>query len=116
MSVEDVAKGLVELVKLGEYDKAMEEYYDNDIVSVEPMGDPAIVTGLEAVKAKTEWWSKNFEFHGQEVIGPFVNGDQFTALYKVDVTFKQTGKRQWMEEIALYVVKDGKVVHETFFS
>lgn len=29
--------------------------------------------------------------------------------------FKPTGKRQSMEEMALYTVKDGKVVEEHFF-
>jgi multidrug efflux pump subunit AcrB len=33
----------------------------------------------------------------------------------LDVTFKPTGKRNAMEEMALYTVNDGKIVHEQFF-
>jgi ketosteroid isomerase-like protein len=49
------------------------------------------------------------------VEGPFVADDKFAVHYNFDVTSKPTGKRQPMEEMALYTVKDGKIVHEHFF-
>jgi ketosteroid isomerase-like protein len=33
----------------------------------------------------------------------------------IDATFKPTGQRQTMTEMALYTVKDGKIVEEQFF-
>jgi hypothetical protein len=47
--------------------------------------------------------------------GPFVGEDKFAVYYNLDVTFKPTGKRTPMEEMALYEVKDGKIVREQFF-
>jgi hypothetical protein len=41
--------------------------------------------------------------------------NRFAVYYNYDVTFKPTGKRNNMEEMALYTVKDGKVVREQFF-
>jgi ketosteroid isomerase-like protein len=44
-----------------------------------------------------------------------VNGDQFTVRFKMDVTVKETGQRNQMDEIALYTIKDGKIAEERFF-
>jgi hypothetical protein len=35
--------------------------------------------------------------------------------YVLDTTFKPTGERSAMAEMALYTVKDGKIVREQFF-
>jgi ketosteroid isomerase-like protein len=71
--------------------------------------------GLDAIRGKNQWWGENNRFTG-EVEGPFVgNDDKFAVYYNFDVTFKPTGKRNNMEEMALYTVRDGKVVREQFF-
>jgi len=57
--------------------------------------------------------------HGGEAKGPFVNGERFTVLFHHDVTPKtgaQKGKRTSMDEIAVYTVRDGRIVHEAFFA
>jgi len=54
--------------------------------------------------------------HSAEVDGPFIGeGDKFSVYYKYDITAKPQNKRAVMEEMALYTVKDGKVVREQFF-
>lgn len=35
--------------------------------------------------------------------------------YKIDIMFKPEAKRMMMEEVAVYQVADGKVVHEQIF-
>ena len=47
--------------------------------------------------------------------GPFFHGDQFALLFHVDVTRKADKERIKMDEVALYKVKDGKIVEERFF-
>jgi len=37
------------------------------------------------------------------------------AHYEFDVTFNDSGQRFKMEEVALYTVKDDKIVKEEFF-
>ena len=49
------------------------------------------------------------------VDGPWVNGDQFTVRFHMDVTVKESGQRQVMDEIALYTIKNGKIAEERFF-
>jgi hypothetical protein len=49
------------------------------------------------------------------VNGPFLGDNQFAVQYTFDATFKPTGQRSQMTEMALYTVKDGKIVKEQFF-
>jgi hypothetical protein len=54
--------------------------------------------------------------HDSSVRGPFPHGDdRFCALFEFEVTFKPSGQRFKMEEVALYTVEDGKIKHEEFF-
>lgn len=119
MTIEDVAKGLVDLCRQGKSDQAVETYYHPDIVSVEAQGMPdmpAEIRGIDAVKQKHAWWYDHFEVHSEAYDGPYVNGDRFAVFNTIDTTMKATGRRVKMSEIALYTVQDGKVVHEAFFA
>ena len=118
-ATEAVARELVEFCKAGRNLEAVGKLYSTEIVSIEAMdfqGMPAKMTGIDAIRKKNEWWYDNFEVNGHEVDGPFVNGDQFAVRYAFDTTNKKTGERSKDSEIAVYAVKDGKVVQERFFS
>lgn len=113
-----VAQELVALCRAGRNDDAIDKFYSQNIVSVEAVGNeqmPAEMRGIEAVRRKNEWWVANNEVHSVEVNGPFVGDDQFAVQYTFDTTSKPTGQRQQMTEMALYTVKDGKIVREQFF-
>lgn len=117
MSTKDVAEDLVALCKAGKFEEASEKYHAEDIVSIEAMGPPGMdltARGKAAVMAKSEWWYNNHEVQRCDVEGPFVNGDQFAVKFTMDVTQKATGQAHHMSEVALYTVKDGKVVEERF--
>jgi hypothetical protein len=60
-------------------------------------------------------WQANHEVHGATVEGPLVAGSHFSTTFKLDVTFKPENRRFHMEEVAVYKVQNGKVVHEEFF-
>ncbi len=118
MTTLDVGKKLVELCKQGKYLEAIDSLYSPEIVSVETCsmnGMPGEMHGKKTVRGKTEWWLANHEYHSGEIRGPFPNGDRFTVYFKADVTNKQNDKRSTIEEIALYTVANGSIVHETFF-
>ena len=114
-----VAEELVSLCREGRNQDAINSLYSPDIVSIESMGNetmPREQKGIDAIRGKNQWWSENNEVHSATVDGPFLaNNDEFAVHYNFDVTFKPTGKRNNMEEMALYTVKDGKVVREQFF-
>jgi hypothetical protein len=113
-----VAEDLVAFCKNGNFMGAIENLYSPDIVSVESMGTatmPREMKGIDAIREKNKWWGENNEVHGSVIEGPFVGEDKFAVYYNLDVTSKPSGKRTPMEEMALYEVKDGKIVREQFF-
>jgi ketosteroid isomerase-like protein len=115
----EIGEEIVSLCRTGRNADAIRKFYSPDIVSVESMGNdvmPREMKGIDAIFEKNKWWSENNTVHSANVEGPFVgDGDKFAVYYNFDVTSKQTGKRNQMEEMALYTVKDGKIVHEHFF-
>jgi hypothetical protein len=118
MTTQDVANTLVKLCSVGNFHEAMTTLYSPDIVSMEagaPPGGSRESKGIEAVKAKSEWWVTNHEVHSVKVEGPLVAGAFFSVVFKLDVTFKPQSKRFTMEEVGVYKVADGKVVYEEFF-
>ena len=115
MDIRAIAEDVVALSKAGDLDGIGAKYWSDDIVSIEAMDGPmARLEGREAVHGKGVWWSSAHEVHGIETYGPYVNGDQFAVRWVMDVTQKESGNRITMDELALYTVKDGKIVEERF--
>jgi ketosteroid isomerase-like protein len=113
-----IAEELVSLCRAGRNTDAINSLYSPDIVSVESMGNEAMPReqkGIDAIRGKNQWWAENNEVHSAQVDGPFLGDDKFAVYYNYDVTFKPSGKRNNMEEMALYTVNDGKIVREQFF-
>jgi len=118
MSCLEVGKKLVALCKDHKENEAMQSLYHTDIVSIEaggPAGMPREMKGLAAVQGKAKWWQENHEVHSSKVEGPFPHEDRFAVRFTYDVTMKANKQRITMDEVALYTVKDGKVVKEEFF-
>lgn len=114
----EVGKKLVDYCKSNQVLKAVQELYSEDIISQEAMespGMPSQVKGLEAIKKKNKQWEDSMEVHSSQVDGPFPLGDRFAVHFKYDTTDKKTNKRWQMEEVALYTVKNGKIIKEEFF-
>lgn len=114
-----VAEELVSLCRVGKNMDAIAKLYSPDIVSVESSGSPempAEMRGIDAIKKKNEWWLENNEVHSADAVGPFLgNGDQFAVHYNYETTFKPTGQRMKLTEMALYTVENGKIAREHFF-
>ena len=118
MTTMEIARELAELCRQGKNAEAMDKFYASDVVSVEAAGPPGQspeVHGLEATRAKGAWWVDNHEVHSATVTGPWPHGNRFVIGFKYDVTFKPTGQRMMMDEVALYELRDGKIVREEFF-
>jgi hypothetical protein len=115
MNTQEIAKSFTDLCKAGKFEEAGSKFWSDDVVSIEPMtGDMARLQGRKAVEGKGKWWADNHDLHSVKIDGPFLNGDEFTVGFEMDVTPK--GKaRMKMREIGLYKVKNGKVVEEKFY-
>lgn len=119
MNTQQVAQRLVKLCREGKYEQAQEELYADDAVSIEmpglPPGALGNANGMDAIREKGRQWAGNIvEIHGGSVSEPVVAGDWFSVAMGIDATFKDMG-RVPMEEICVYRVRDGKIVHEQFF-
>jgi hypothetical protein len=114
-----LANAVVDANKSGALEALIADHYSPAIVSVESAeneGAPRASEGLEALKAKHDWWNINMDMHGGEVEGPFLfDPDRFAVRFTMDATNRQTGDRIQGAEIALYTVADGKIVREEFF-
>ena len=118
MTTLEVGKKLVELCKQGKNEEAMKTLYSPDIISVEAASMPnmpAEVRGIAAVAEKGKWWNDNHEIHSASAEGPYPQGDRFIVKFSYDITSKPMKKRIQMDEMALFTVKDGKIVREEFF-
>ena len=117
MTTQEVADHLYELLNGGKWDQAQEELFADNAVSIEPQQSEGLpsVNGLEAIKKKGQMWQEMVEeTHGGYVSKPLVAGNHFAVGMGMDVTMKGKGRSK-MDEIAVYEVKDGKIVKEQFF-
>lgn len=119
-TVHDIANRLVELCRANQSQTCLDELYHADAISVEAAAMPgsgsASVQGLDAIRAKHEWWEGAFEVHDAKVDGPYPHGDdRFGVIFEMDTTSRETGERTRMKEIAVYTVTDGKISREEFF-
>lgn len=113
-----IAQELVDLCRAGRNNDAIDKLYSEKIVSIEPVAAdnmPAQMEGIDAIRQKNKWWIDNMEVHSADVAGPFVGDDGFAVMFNFDTTFKPTGERTSMKEMAKYTVADGKIVKEEFF-
>jgi ketosteroid isomerase-like protein len=77
---------------------------------------PRSAEGLEALKAKHQWWMSTRELHESNAEGPFlVDPDRFAVRFAMDATNRQTGERMRGTEVGIYTIKDGKIVRGEFF-
>ena len=118
MNALEIGTALVTMNNEGREKDFVALYYAPDIVSIEGQGSeemPARIDGLEGVKGKHEWWYANHEVHSSTADGPYVGHreDQFAVRFALDVT-PTGGERMQMDEVALYTVRDGKIVQEEF--
>jgi hypothetical protein len=117
MTTQEVADRLSQLIKENKWKEAQEELFSQDAVSVEPPHAQGLQTvqGLDAIKKKGEEFNQMVEeVHGGWAGEPIVAGNYIAVAMGMDVTMKGMGRSK-MDEIALYEVKDGKIVKEQFF-
>jgi ketosteroid isomerase-like protein len=115
MNTQEIAHDLVALCQQGKFDEAGEKVLGRR--RRQRRGDGA--RGREPRQAsragKGEWWAGAHDVHGVEVEGPYVNGDDFAVRFVMDITVKESGQRNTMDEVAFYRLKDGKIAEERFF-
>jgi len=117
MTTQEVADRFNELAQTGQWDVIQNELFADNAVSIEPANSPGMKTveGMEAIREKGKKFGEMVEeMHGGYTNAPTVAGNHFALGMGMDVTMKGMGRMK-MDEIAVYEVKDGKIVKEQFF-
>ena len=116
MTTVEVANRFNELAQQGNFEQIQNELFDKNVKSIEPAhSNWQTVQGLDAVKQKAvDWQAMVEEMHGGYTNPPEVAGNFFTCIMGMDVTVKGQGRMK-VDEVAVYEVKDGKIVMEQFF-
>ncbi|MDN5289449.1 MAG: hypothetical protein JWR38_5723 [Mucilaginibacter sp.] len=120
MTTQELADRYYALFQQRQVAEIYEQLYSADIICTEPehalaMGVPTITKGIEAVLAKSKARQEIIEevhsfFHSEPIVG----GNYFSLAMGRDMTLKN-GQRLQLAEIAVFGVKDDKIITETFF-
>jgi hypothetical protein len=110
----EIAKQFTALLRAGRYPEVEERWLGPSIESVEGVGASMSWKGKKNVLAKYRAWEAENEFVDPKIEGPWVGATGFAVKFVGHVLNKASGERHAMEEIAVYTVRDGKVVREEF--
>ncbi|MFT7684826.1 MAG: hypothetical protein ACI9FB_000167 [Candidatus Azotimanducaceae bacterium] len=120
MNMLDLGKKMVEQVNEGRESEQqfVNEYYSEDIISIEGLGvdeSHGRLEGIEAIREKHNWWYDNNDVHSTVASGPYIGerNDQFIIRFVLDMTPKN-GERMIMDEVAIFTVEDGKISEEAY--
>ena len=120
MTTNETANRYRELAEQNKWSEILEELCSTDLVNKEPdhvqsRGIPVTTKGRDAVIAKGKANREMIEaIHSQHCSEPLVAGNFFTVTLSRDVSFKGR-PRMKLDEIALFELKDGKIISEQFF-
>jgi ketosteroid isomerase-like protein len=117
MTTKDVANRFNELAQTGQWQQIQDELFAENAVSIEPEHSQGMrsAQGMDAIRNKGKQFGEMVEeMHGGFSNEPQVAGNHFAVAMGMDVTMKGQGRMK-MDEIAVYEVKDGKIVKEQFF-
>jgi len=117
LTTRQVADRFNELTQTGQWNDILDELYAVNAISIEPISSGVFknAEGLDAIKEKGKQFGEILEeMHGGYSEPPVVGGNHFALAMGMDVTMKGQDRTQ-MHEIAVYEVKEGKIVKEQFF-
>lgn len=117
--IDQLADDFLSLIRSGQAVAAAEKYWAVDIVSIEPEDStehvPAIVTGFDAARDKLNRWLGHSAMEELSIDGPFITGNRFALFIDMLIKRRATGEREPFSEIAIYTVRDGKIIEERYF-
>jgi len=118
MTTKEIADRLVGFCRQGDFEKAQQELFADDAVSIEPYATLAFekeTKGLKAIKEKGDKWNSMVEeTHDLDVSDPMIASNSFACTMRMNVTIKARGPMD-ITELCVYQVKDGKIVSEQFY-
>jgi hypothetical protein len=117
--IHELATDFTAMLAAGRKRAAADKYWSPDISIVEPAdrqdGSPVTAIGFPAAQQKLAQWLGHNTIEDVLIDGPFVTGDRFALFIDMEIVRGDTGTREPFSEIAMYTVRDGKIVEERHF-
>ena len=118
-SVDDVARDFTAMLRLGRFEAAGDRFWADDVVSIEPADLPGGIavcaTGVAAAREKRRAWFGANRIDDLSIDGPFVTGEHFALFMDMVVVDRASGAGRPFTEIAVFIVRDGRIRAERFF-
>jgi len=130
----ELATDFTAMLAAGHKQAAADKYWSPDIAIVEPAdrqdgspdiaivepadrqdGSPVTAIGFPAAQQKLAQWLGHNTIEDVLIDGPFVTGDRFALFIDMEIVRGDTGRREPFSEIAMYTVRNGKIVEERHF-
>jgi hypothetical protein len=109
MTTQEIANRLIKICRNGDFLKAEEELYAQDIVHIEANGEE--FNGLENVLLKEKQFLSKLDKRPLiKISEPLVAGDFFTVRLYMEFNHKELGEKI-VDEIIVYKVNNGKIVY-----
>ncbi|NQZ75193.1 MAG: nuclear transport factor 2 family protein [Ekhidna sp.] len=117
MTTQEIADQLVNHLQNAQFEEAQKNLFDQNIVSIEPSASQIpTFEGLDNILKKGEEFRNSVEaWHGLSVSSPIVASNYFAIAFTVELTYKGQSEKTTMQEIIMYQIKDGKIIHEQFY-
>ncbi|SCX97100.1 SnoaL-like domain-containing protein [Nonlabens sp. Hel1_33_55] len=115
MNTQEVANKLVEYCRNNQFEKAYQELYSPDVISIEMSEPMKELHGMKEVEKKLQWRQENFEVEFTNISDPIVADNHFVLVLSLKSKNKSTGEQAEIDEIGVYQVKNGKILKEQFF-
>ena len=117
MTTQEVATRFNELAQQEKWFEIQDEFFSDDVKSIDPPHSPyfGYAEGKNAVRKKGKDFVKKIEaVHRTHTTDAIVAGNHFAVGREVDITIPEMGRIQ-INQIMLYVVKNGQIISEQFF-
>lgn len=110
----EIGRDIVAMFNQGQLGEIEDKYWSGQVESIEGFGVNMGWRGRSAVDAKNKQWVSTHKIHGAQAEGPFVGSSGFAIRFRIDVEDTTNGSREVMDEVGVYLVRDGKIVREEF--
>ena len=118
MTTKEIAAQLAAFCQKGQFEQAQKALYADNVVSVEPYATQAFekeTSGLANVIDKGRKFEEMTEqLHETKVSEPLITDHTIAFVLTMDITMKGKERTTW-NELCVYQVKEGKIIHEQFY-
>lgn len=118
MTIQEIATRLANYCREGQFEAAQREFFAEDVVSIEAFATPGFEKETKGFQQNIDkghlFESMVEEVHGIVVSEPLTTENTIAFTLNMDLTMKGRGRSN-MNELAVYTVKDGKIIAEQFF-